>query len=164
MFVVECPSAESEGVRFCSWWGLKIFPLSYARHKIVKLLSFPFPFLITICHSVQETLPKILWNKNSWSFFFVTLAASFPNIIDPWWNKCWQFNLPCDLRRATDKVKNQRTECGCGFCKGEAAAGKLSYRIYSIKRCVAYQILCHSSAVFTRGRRSFKIQSLFCKQ
>ena len=70
-------------------------------------------------------------------FFFVTLAASFPNIIDLWWNKCWQFSLPYDLRRATDKVKNQRTVWVC-FLQGEAAAGKLSYRIYSIKRCVAY--------------------------
>ena len=42
----ECPSAESEGVMFYSWGGLKIFPFFffYARDKTVTLLSFPFSF------------------------------------------------------------------------------------------------------------------------
>ena len=44
---------------------------------------FPFPFLMPICHSCsRNSTPQNFMKLKFMKFFVVTLAASFPNIID----------------------------------------------------------------------------------
>ena len=114
--MVECLSAESKGVRFYSWGGLKIFPFFFfSRSWEESNTSFLSLFFYQFVILVQETvLRKNLRNKNSWTFF-VILAAPFPNIVDPWWNKFWKFNFPRNLRWVTGKGKIKEHSGGVFF-------------------------------------------------
>ena len=77
----------------------------HARDKTVTLLSFPFSYTNLSFLFKKQYCAKILRNKIHELFFHVILAASFPNIVDPWWNKCWKFNFTRDLRWVTGKGK-----------------------------------------------------------
>ena len=91
---------------FYFWGGLKIFPFFvHARDKTVTLLSFPFSYTNLSFLFKKQYCAKILRNKIHELFFHVILAASFPNIVAPWWNKCWKFNFTRDLRWVTGKGK-----------------------------------------------------------
>ena len=64
------------------------------------------PRVWLVCHSCsRNSTPQNFMKLKFMKFFVVTLAASFPKIIDAWWNQCWKFNFPCNLRRATEKGK-----------------------------------------------------------
>ena len=87
------------------------FSRSWEDSNTSFLSLFFYQFVIL----VQETvLRKNLRNKNSWTFF-VILAASFPNIVDPWWNKFWKFNFPRNLRWVTGKGKIKEHSGGVFF-------------------------------------------------